>query len=212
MPLLETASDTFDDNIINTSLWPNNFGVVSETGGRARVTCDTGFAAYSSAKIYTLQNSYAFVRVFPPADGGAITDAYAQVIIRTTTDGTDVMAEVDMAPATPTLTMANRVGFVDAGATVITYDSTNHRFIRIRETGGNTLWDTSPDRVVWTNRKTVASPTWVPDVNLEFQLLSHRSEGTVDFAEFDDFNIFAATAGTRSRTRARVAALYPYRW
>src|SRR3546814_14352831 len=68
-----------------------------------------------------------------------------------------------------------RSGFVDGGAVSIAYDSTNHAWLRIREDSGTLFWDTSADGLVWTNRRSTASPAWVSDLDIEMQLLDRTS-------------------------------------
>src|SRR3546814_7022613 len=135
MALTETLRDTFNDNTVGTVKWPNNYNtagaVPTEVGGRARVDCGTGFSAYASDTAYTLEDSHAWVRMFPPAAGGAATEAWAQLLVTSSTSGTDAIFEVNA--VTGLLTMAVRVGFVDGGAVSIAYDSTNHAWLRIRE-------------------------------------------------------------------------------
>jgi len=41
-------------------------------------------------------------------------------------------------------------------STTLTYNATNHRWLRITNTGGNWLWETSPDGTTWTTRRTKA--------------------------------------------------------
>src|SRR3546814_20770439 len=107
--------------------------------------------------------------MFPPAAGGAATEAWAQLLGTSSTSGTDAIFEVNA--VTGLLTMAVRVGFVDGGAVSIAYDSTNHAWLRIREDSGTLFWDTSADGLVWTNRRSTASPAWVSDLDIEMQLL-----------------------------------------
>jgi len=197
MPLTGELRDSFNDNVVDTVKWPNNYntgasGLPTETGGRARVPCDTGFAAYSSDTVYTLQDSNARVRIFSPADGGAGSEAWAQLLVASSTSGTDAVIEVNA--ATSSITFASRVGFTDAGAVTLVYSSTNHAWVRIREGSGTLFFDTSADGITWTNQRTTASPAWVSDTDIEVQLLAHRDAGVVDFAEFDNFNITPSTA------------------
>ncbi|MGV2384074.1 MAG UNVERIFIED_CONTAM: hypothetical protein LOD86_02210, partial [Thermobifida fusca] len=90
MPLLDTLADDFDDGIVDAAKWPNAYGGVTETGGRAVVPCDTGYAAYASDTTYTLAGSHVLVQMWPPAAGGAATEAWAQVLVTSSTAGTDV--------------------------------------------------------------------------------------------------------------------------
>jgi hypothetical protein len=197
MPLTEELRDTFNDNVVDTTKWPSNYntgagGLPTETGGRARVVCSTGFSAYTSDNTYTLADSHIWAEVFPPAAGGAATEAWAQLLITSSTSGTDAIFEVNA--VTGLLTMAVRVGFFDAGATTLAYSSVTHRWLRIREDSGTLFWDTSADGLTWTNRRSTASPGWESDLDLEIQLITHRDSGVDDVAEFDQFNVIPSSA------------------
>lgn len=187
MALISALVDDFNDGIVDPAKWPDSFGTYSEVGGRARVACNTGFNAYSSALAYTLAGSSVYLRGYPPAAGGATTEAWAQILIKSDVGGTDLGFE--LRAITGELVMFSRTGFFDAGAVNIPYDPAAHAWLRVRETGGTTYWDTSPDAATWTNRRTLASPAWVSATDLEFQLIAHRSDGTPDFAEFDNVNV-----------------------
>jgi hypothetical protein len=191
MALFDTLVDDFDDGSVDAGKWPNNYntgggGAPSETGGRAVVPCDTGFAAFASAAAYTLAGSHVLVQMFPPAAGGAASEAWAQLLVQSTTPGTDVVFEVDS--VTGDLTAGLRTGFFDPGAVSATYDPTAHRWLRISESGGTLEWATSPDGSTWTTFRSDTSPGWVSDPDLQVQLITHRDSGTPDVAEFDNFN------------------------
>lgn len=195
--LTEELRDTFNDGVVDTTKWPGNYntgggGDPTETGGRARVACDTGYSAFTSDNTYTLADSHAWVQMFPPAAGGAASEAWAQLLITSSTSGTDVIFEVNA--VTGLLTMADRVGFFDAGATTLAYDAAAHRWLRIEEAGGTLEWATSPDGLTWTTCRSTSSPAWVADADLEIQLITHRDSGTPDYAEFDNFNVIPSSA------------------
>lgn len=187
MPLIWTLRDTFSDNIVDPAKWPDSYNTFSETGGRARVACTTGFSAFATDPIYTLEESAAWVRIFPPADGGAPAEAYAQLLVTSITPGTDAVIEVNAASGI--LGMGVRTGYFDPDFLSIPYDSDAHAWVRIRETAGALFWETSADGRIWTVRRTVASPAWVGDADIQVQLLAHRDGGVDDFAEFDNFNV-----------------------
>ncbi|MFE1329757.1 hypothetical protein [Streptomyces microflavus] len=192
MPLVGTLQDNFNDNTVDTAVrWPRSYGSISETGGRARVPCTTGYAAYASARAYTLGNSYFGCRLYPAAAGGAATEAWSQVLITTSTGGTDAVIEVNA--ATGVLAMAVRAGYSDAGYATIPYDPVAHAWVRIRAAAGQLMWETSPTGVAWTVRRTATAPGWVATHALGVQLIAHRDSGTADFAEYDNFNLFPKT-------------------
>lgn len=206
MPAIGAIADDFEDGTINETIWSANYGTRSETGGRARVGCATDYSAFASGKAYTLAASAVFVRVYPPVDGGATDEAFAQVLVTSATDGTDAVMEVNM--ATGMLGMGNRIGYVPQGGFgPITYDPVAHAWLRIREAGGSTFFETAPDGLTWTVRRTITSPAWVSDATIQLQLLAHRDAGTPDFAEFDSVNT-APAAGTPAVRKAAFLAFF----
>lgn len=198
MPLISALADDFNDNVVDAVKWPHSFGTYSEVGGRARISCDTGFNAYSSASTYTLAESSVQLRGYPPAAGGATTEAWAQILVLSGISGTDLGFE--LRALTGQLVMFSRTGFFDAAAVTIPYSATDHAWLRIREAGGVTYWETSADALTWTTRRSIASPAWVGGTTLEFQLIAHRSDGVNDFAEFDNVNTPPPMGKARSAT------------
>lgn len=189
MALLGTLRDDFADNTVDTALWPDSYdpGGYTEVGGRARTTCNTAYNGYASDSIYTLAESYLFCRVYPPADGGATSEAWAQVLITSSTLGTDAVFEINA--ATGNLNMGVRTGYFDPGQVTIPYNGVDHAWLRIRETAGILYWETSRNGTTWTVRRSTTSPAWVSATTIQVQLLSHRDGGTTDYAEFDSVNI-----------------------
>lgn len=204
MPAIATLVDDFDDNTINTTLWSGRFGTVSETGGRARAACTTDYAAFVSAASYTLAGSSVYARVYPPAAGGAATTAYAQMVVLSSTEGTEAGFQIN-AVGGQLRCMAN-VGYWDDTATVLTYSATTHAWLRLREAAGSLLWETSPDGTTWTTRRTLATPAWVTaGTTLRLSMEAHRDSGTNDFAEFDNVNTPPAVAASYAKQAAFLA-------
>lgn len=186
MALAETLQDNFDvDNL--AANWPGSFGGPSIVNGRCQIQTNTSYNALQSAASYTLNNSYVFVQAFMPAAGGATVEAFAEMSVQSGTAGTDIVFNYNA--VTGNLTMSNRVGYFDAGSTTLTYSATAHRWLRMSITGGNILWDTSLDGISWTNRRSVAASSWATSgTALVVMIQTHRSDGTNDYCEFDNFN------------------------
>jgi hypothetical protein len=204
MPAIATLADNFDDNTINGTLWLGNFGTVSETGGRARIACTTDYAAFVSAASYSLAGSSVYARVYPPAAGGAATTAYAQMVVLSSTDGTEAGFQIN-AVGGQLRCMAN-VDYWDDTATVLTYDPTAHAWLRLREAAGSMQWDTSPDGTTWTTRRTLTTPAWVTaGTTLRLSMEAHRDSGTADFAEFDNVDTPPTVASSYAKQAAFLA-------
>ncbi|MFJ6729995.1 hypothetical protein ACIQPQ_34360 [Streptomyces sp. NPDC091281] len=205
MPALADLIDDFDDDVIDAGLWPGSFGAVSETGGRARVACDSGFSAYSSGLLYSLAGSAIYLRVYPPSAGGATTEAWAQVLVQAG-GGTDLMFEIDALGGV--LKCMARSGYFDPDVVAIPYEPDAHAWLRISETAGTVTWETGPNPQAWTVRRTRATPEWAATgTELEFQLLAHRGDGTPDAAEFDSVNVPRGTVVHGATSLVAVATL-----
>jgi hypothetical protein len=178
--------DDFDDGVLDPVLWSQSYGDPLEQGGRAQVPCTTGYAAIRSASGYTLSWSQVAARVHPPAAGGASTAA-CSLLVLSDVGGTDAGFLVDQAQNAMGLYL--RVGYADAGALFPTFDPVAHAWLRLREDAGVVYWETSPDGLAWTVRRTASSPAWVQQTDLSLLFEAHRDAGTPDFAGLDSLNI-----------------------
>jgi hypothetical protein len=187
MPSLSTLVDNFNDNVIGPN-WGNSYGGVSETGGKARVPCTTGFAGYQTAYSWTLAGASLFVKVTTVPVAGAATECYCGVLVNSPTAGTRIGFTINAVAGL--LRCKNDVGYFDGGVVEIAYNATTHAFLRLREDGTNVYWDTSPDGTTWTNRRTLATPAWVTTEidTCALDMSAHRDAGTADYAEYDMFN------------------------
>lgn len=83
--------------------------------------------------------------------------------------------------------------YFDPSPTTLTYNATNHRWVRIRRSGNSILWDTSADGSSWTNRRTLTSPaSWVNYQDLALLLEAYKDGATASIAEWDNLNTVPA--------------------
>ncbi|WP_060905335.1 hypothetical protein [Streptomyces scabiei] len=194
MPTFAELVDDFEDGSLDTGLWSGSYGDPDETAGRARIPCTTGYAGLKSGSIYTLTGSGITIRLHPPTPNGATSTA-ASCLVLTSTGGTDAGFIVDSAQTAVGLYL--REGYADGGAVFLTYSPTDHAWLRFREDAGTLYWDTSPDGIDWTNRRTATTPAWAADTNLAFLIEGHRDAGVDDFIEVDSVNapLFSTVTG-----------------
>jgi hypothetical protein len=209
MPGFGLLTDTFDDGVRDAVLWSGSYGDVVEAGGRARVPCTSGYAAYATAPAYSLASGQVACRVYPPAAGGASSEALAEVLVLSGVGGTD--AGFSLNAVTGLLKLLSRTGYADPSEVSLTYSPVDHAWVRLRESAGSLYWDTSTDGVTWTTRRTSASPAWVAaGTELELVLAGHRDSGVDDYSEFDNLNITRpGQCGPASRATGRLAP-YPH--
>lgn len=205
MPTFAELVDDFEDGVLDTGLWSGSYGDPDEVGGRARIPCTTGYAGLKSGSIYTLTGSGIAIRLHAPAPDGATTAA-ASCLVLSSTGGTDAGFIVDSAQTAVGLYL--REGYADGAAVFLTYSAVDHAWLRFREDAGTLYWDTSPDGVDWTNRRTAATPAWAADSNLAFLIEGHRDAGTPDFVEVDSVNAaaFETVTGSATLTASGTAA------
>ncbi|WP_406418401.1 hypothetical protein [Streptomyces sp. NBC_01614] len=190
MPSLSTLVDNFNDGTIAPD-WGNSYGGVSETGGRARVPCTTGFAGYQTAYSWTFAGASLYVKVPTVPAASTATEAYCGMLVNSPTAGTRIGFTIKAVGSL--LRMQSDSGYFDGAAVEIAYNATTHAFLRLREDGTNVYWDTSPDGSTWTNRRTLATPAWVTTEidTCALDMSAHRDAGTDDYAEYDLFNTLA---------------------
>jgi Concanavalin A-like lectin/glucanases superfamily len=182
--LLEQLGDDFDDNQVNTTLWPNNYGGATETGGRMRVPVTTaGTAAYQTAREWTLTGSKltAKLATLPQVNGSSA--AVASMWVNSTTSGTRLGWRYNA--VTGQISAENQSGFFDGSAVTLTYSAIDHVWLRVRELSGTVYWETSGDGFGWTARRTLATPAWVTSQTLAVEFPTSRTGGTNDYVEWD---------------------------
>ena len=99
-----------------------------------------------------------------------------------------------------------------AGAVVdrfsASWNATNHKYLRIRESGGNILWDTSADGVSFTNRASLAIPFAITALTLQFGV-SCGNIASPGSLRLDDVNLILPALSTNWRW---VQQKWPFRW
>lgn len=208
MPLLTTLTDNFNDGVIGPN-WGDSYGGVTETGGQARVPLAAGaYAGYQTGRAWTLAGASIYLKtpVLPAASTG--TDVGVHFMITSAVEGTGIGFKINR--VTGKLRMQSNTDYYDADAVEITYDATNHLWLRLREDGTNVYWDTSPNGSTWTNRRTLATPAWITAAvdTCAVDLFCYRDAGVTDFATYDNVNTLsdgAVVTGTGSGTMTTAA-------
>jgi hypothetical protein len=208
MPLLTALVDNFNDNVIGAN-WGDSYGGVTETAGQARVPLVAGaYAGYQTGRAWTLAGASIYLKtpVLPAASTG--TDVGVHFMITSSVAGTAIGFKINR--VTSKLRMQSNVDYFDAAAVEITYDAVNHLWLRLREDGTNVYWDTSPNGSTWTNRRTLATPAWIPAAvdTCALDLFCYRDAGTTDYAAYDNVNTLsdgAVVTSTGSGTMTTAA-------
>lgn len=201
--------DNFNDNSVDTAKWGNSFdslATYTETGGRARITLSTtsgNYASYRSTTTYSLIGSSAVVDVPTMCNTG---EANAQAYFRL---GIDDNNYVQCTQFGGTLYFQKRVAGATTDVASVTYNSTTHKWWRIRESGGTTYWDTSTDGSSWTNRASNANPITLTALTVDLAGGTFGATTSPGFIEYDNFT-FITTGTASSEGSLAIDALTDY--
>ena len=188
MAKVHTLRDTFDDNVIDTTLWNTYGGGVTETGGRleTRPAANTAgsFSILYSSALYDLTSSSAAVEVVQVIP--SLPDTYTSLELKHQGQ-TDT--RVWMSVINGQLMALQNVNGPGTAHASVAYSPTAHRWWRIRERGGVTYWEYSADGCAWSVLASTPNP--IPLTTLEVLLDSGTGVALADpgVAIFDNFNI-----------------------
>lgn len=88
-----------------------------------------------------------------------------------------------------------RVVGVQTLVATTSYNSSVHKWVRVRESGGTTFWDYSTEGITWTNLGTALNPFTLTSVDIGIQGGQFGAAGTTAY-KFTNFNFLPA--GNRS--------------
>lgn len=165
-----------------TTKWPSSYGV-SVSSGQLVVPCTSSYPSLISGYDFNLATTSVWIGLLslPAAgNGGTQTSFYVS-------DGTNTLGFQVGGGTTRNLSL-----IVDTVSTTsVTYDATNHKYLRIRTSGANVLLDGSPDDSTWTNIRTATTPSWATAALLKVQVSSgyYGTETAPGNAVFDNFRL-----------------------
>jgi hypothetical protein len=185
-PLTELLRDDFNDNSLAANWAPSTATGASQAEVNQQYeetppsTPNTGIADINDVTWRDVTGSSVAVEVKQVHVG-----ANAETTLMLQQDGSN---EVMMMVSDGVLTMRREIAAVFSEGT-LTYDAVVHRWWRISESGGNILWDTSPDGVIWTNRRSVAVPGFETDVQIYLRTYVYAANAAPGKAVWDNLNV-----------------------
>ncbi len=194
MALLETLQDNFDDNSIDAGKWNTftaNSGTIVESGGKIICTPANSTVGsdseLNSATNYDLTASYAFVNLKQATSGGGcetnfrlFKDGSNSIYMQKYLDG-NLYAVVLQAG-------------IQIYNTSAAYNSTNHAWLKIRESGGTIFFDVSTDGVTWNNFGSHLNPIFaITSLRVDLTTYEDNSDATPGAAWFDNFNLLPSS-------------------
>lgn len=195
VPKVETLSDNFNDNSIDTSKWVEYEALgatIAETGGmlayQLAPTTNQSWSGLYSVNTYDLTGSYAFVE-FPSATSG--NSWFDLTLSQEVIPIVDNFVSFGINVGTQNVEAVKEVAGVDTVLFSTAYIPATHRWGRIREVSGTLYWDYSSNGYTWINMYSTTSPIAVTDVYVvldDFEYDALSSPGT---HYIDNFNFLS---------------------
>jgi hypothetical protein len=191
---LETLTDNFNDNTMDTNLWSLlvGTGTTAETGSQLVLTPASNnpgstYDGYSSVNRYDLTSSQATIEL---AQGVTATSGCEQAFT----------LEIDSSNAiTMLLGGSNNLIFrlKTAGSnndTSVTRNDTTMHWWRIRESRGTVYWETSQNGNTWTTRRSAAVSFPVTSVRLKISAGTWQNVASPGVGIYDNLNTLNTAA------------------
>lgn len=175
-------TDAFDDGRTDPALWSSAGGATETAQGLLRLPLVPGVVSrYTSTRQWTLTGSSFTVKLakVPALAGSSV--ASVSLYLHSATSGTRFRWYYHA--GTNELRALNEVASADGAPVAFTYSAIDHAWVRIRETGGQVLWETSPDGWDWTVRRSITTPAWVGSDLIQVELAASRTGGSSDPCE-----------------------------
>ena len=184
---LAVLADNFNDNqvgplwgvytINGTALEMDQQAVVSVPGGPGK------FAGFVSKEAYSLLGCHGSIEVVQSPQHPS-TDVHLSLSPDPSVG--DDLAEVRQIDKSLAFSLV--VAGVATDDCVIPYLPTAHRYWRVREIGGDLLWETAPDGTTWTVRRRAKTPAFASAVRVDFGVIPIAPD-LAGVGIFDNFNL-----------------------
>jgi hypothetical protein len=193
MPKAHTLVDTFNDNSIDPALW-SAYGGTREVNQRIEIrvpgsASGSNYAGALTVATYDLTGSEIRVELVQPFSARIAGEAYLQA---SASAGNVVAVTVSEGK----LIAVQGVGGTFTHLATERYEPARHRWLRLRERGGTTYWETSPDGCEWELLHSKANPVTLTAVTLDIGAGTWQGTAAPGVVVFDNFNV-------RDTSRAR---------
>jgi len=181
MPKLSTFSDNF--TTADAAKWTYQ-GAAGVSGGQLQlVPAPTYGNKVDSAASWDLTSSTIHVELVSAPLGNGSIGSFVSLFDSGGSDSVQMYVEGGALTMTETVSGS-------PSSTNVSYNSTSHRWLRIRHDGTNVIWETAPEGITWTTRRTkVAGRSWA-SVNVQLQAGYFGTEPVPGVTVFDNLGIF----------------------
>ncbi len=199
--------DNFNDDAIDNAKW-TEYGApppaaerLRETNGRIEIQPASGATGYNGLGAnlpYDLTGSHVAVELVQALPTRVDGEAYLTV-------STDANNWINIRVSYGKVGVTRRVAGTLSHPHSVPYIPERHRWLRLREQGGTTWWETSPDGVTWEVLYSQANPFVLTAVTPDFGAGLWAANPSPGTAIFDNFNVPDTSRSRRVEERRRSA-------
>lgn len=193
MAKIDTLTDNFDDNSINATIW--NDDSASETGGQMVITVDSGQGTYNGIASdvgYDLTDSSVFIELVSAGDTSLSFITYIIEMY----DTADIYWCIEYGATDEIVAYASPDSSTYNEVYRATYNSSIHKWFKIRHSSGTFYFDTSADGTNWTNRGSTSSTGYTITSLVAFFGVENPGSGSTTVV-FDNFNVSPVTTSVK---------------
>lgn len=197
MAKMDTLTDNFNDNSLSGSKWFSYTGgssTLSETNSRLECalpssagSSDVAGISNQSPKDFT--NSYALVKITQAVSASTNANQAMHVYPDAAGAGDAAVNSVLWFIEAGTLYARKYVSSVATNLYTVAFNSSTHKYWRIREASGVIYWDTSSDGINWTNRASNNPGLAWTSSNVDLECKCYKAETNPGTGIFDNFNL-----------------------
>lgn len=188
-PSVATLADTFSGTGINLSKWDVYPGAPRVTQNERLLVSPaasaTGYYGVISKQRYLFDENALFVEI--AGRTSASTTAETQLILEL-----DPQNNITLGATGTSLHMRHKTAGINSD-TFVPFDAAAMRWWRLREAGSSIYFETSPDGLAWTVRRTVAKTFDLSGVKVILQAGTWQQVSSPGTAQFDNLNTTAST-------------------
>lgn len=190
MALISTIADNFDDGT-RAAIWTDlvsGTGVTTESGGVLNCTppsndATPSFAGYGSVNTFDFTGCRFFARV--PGTVAQSSASLSQILLIFT----DASNFIQWTLTNTGLLAVTTIATVTATQATVTYNAATHLWWALRESGGTTFWETSPNGLTWTTQFSMANPITITASKAQLKIFCTASIASPGVGRFDNFNL-----------------------
>jgi hypothetical protein len=180
--------DTFDRTSADTTKWTpfSTNTTVAQNGGILTFVTTTlaGYAGLTGGTLYDLTGSSCVMRVI-----NAGNQSLTSLEVVPMSLALDANNRLFWYINSNSITAYKKVAGVQSSVSSAAYNSTNHQWFRLRESGGTTYFDTSANGYDWTNFTSLANPFALTPLNIEPSVGVYAVEASGTTVTMDNFNL-----------------------